>query len=86
MEEDRNKVSQAQSIHTPPFMVGAIEAARLLGISRTSLYAMDASGKLGPRPHKYGRRVLWERDELEAWTKAGSPSRQAWGQIRGKGL
>lgn len=70
----------------PPFMVGANQAAYLLGISRTTLYSMNANGQLGPRPHKYGRRSLWERAELEAWIKAGSPSRQAWSQIRGKGL
>jgi len=75
-----------RQLQLPPLMVGADQTARLLGISRTTLYAMHANGQLGPCPHKYGRRSLWERAELEAWIKAGSPSRQAWGQIRGKGL
>jgi excisionase family DNA binding protein len=69
---------------TPSIMVGIPEAARLLGISRTTLLALDANGKLGPRPHRLGRRVLWERAELEEWAKAGCPSRRTWSETRAR--
>ncbi len=68
-----------------PSWVGTSEAARLLGISRTTFLAMHASGKLGPRPHKYGRRVLWARAELEAWVRAGSPARRTWTKSTSRG-
>ena len=67
-----------------PFMVGAHDASRLLGISRTTLYSMHSTGQLGPSPHKYGRRRLWAVAELQAWIKAGSPARPIWNKKKGQ--
>lgn len=52
----------------PPALVDIATAARLLGISRTSLYAALDSGQLASR--HIGRRRLISRDVLEAYAKA----------------
>jgi len=62
----------------PPLLVNAAKAARLLGIGRTLFLDMHKRGVLGPRAHRYGRRILWSVTELQAWVKAGSPSRRNW--------
>jgi excisionase family DNA binding protein len=59
-------------------LLSAEDAALLLGVGRTLLYSMHSSGRLGPMPVKLGRRVLWNRKELEAWTEAGCPVRKQW--------
>ena len=80
----RKRQSVSKNHPSPPLMVSITEAARLLGISRTTFLVMNDTGKLGPRSHKYGRRVLWERAELEDWVKAGSPSRRTWANMKSK--
>lgn len=59
-------------------LLSAEEAARLLGIARSHLYQLHSSGRLGPLPVKLGKRSLWNRKELEAWTDAGCPVREKW--------
>jgi excisionase family DNA binding protein len=52
----------------PPLAVGASEAARMLGISTRTLWAMTNCGKL---PYvKLGRRTLYPIDDLRAWLQA----------------
>ncbi len=63
-------------------LLSAVETASLLGISRTSLYALHSSGRL-PLPGHLGRRTLWRKQELIDWTNARLPngelpSRQQW--------
>ena len=59
-------------------LLSADESANLLGVGRTLFYSMHSSGRLGPQPIKLGRRTLWHREELEAWTRAKCPPRQQW--------
>jgi excisionase family DNA binding protein len=49
----------------PPPMVSITEAARLLGVSRTSLYQLMDTGELSSR--KLGRRRLVPRAALEVY-------------------
>lgn len=58
-------------------MVDAKAAARLCGIGRTAWLSHVSAGKT-PAPIRLGRRVLWLRDEIIAWCKAGCPSRERW--------
>jgi len=48
-----------------PLLVGVEEAARALGIGRTSLYEMINRQEL--TPIRIGRRVLVAADEIRAW-------------------
>ena len=59
-------------------LLSATQAARALGISRTTLYGLHSSGRLGPLPVKLGRRTLWSVDELKRWVEAGCPPRDKW--------
>ncbi len=58
-------------------MVGAVEAARICGISRTTWYSLKAAGRV-PAPVHLGRRVLWRREELHDWMTAGCPPLYQW--------
>jgi excisionase family DNA binding protein len=66
-----------------PLLLSAVEAAGLLGIGRTQLYALHSSGRL-PLPVRLGGRVLWRRAELAAWTacEPPCPSREKWEAIK----
>jgi len=60
-----------------PILLDAKQAAAMLSIGRTHLYALHSSGRL-PLPLRLGRRTLWRADELKKWVSAGCPSRQKW--------
>ncbi len=71
------KKNNLDSNYKHRLLLNAIEAAALLGIGRSHLYGLHASGQL-PMPVKLGRRSLWRRDELERWVQAGCPVRGKW--------
>ena len=64
-----------KSVDPLPFLVSVKEAARLLGISKSAFYKLQASGR-GPLPIKLGRSTRYRRAELEAWVDAGCGARQ----------
>lgn len=61
-----------------PAMVNATSAAEIVGLSRRYLLTADASGRIGPRSIKIGRRRLWSVAELRRWAAAGCPHRVNW--------
>ena len=61
-----------------PLLLDGAEAAAMIGVSRSHLYALHSSGRLGPLPVRLGKRTLWRRDELERWVADACPSRQQW--------
>ena len=61
-----------------PFLVGAEDTARILGISRSSLDRFDRSGRLGPQAVRLGTRRLFRVDELARWIESGLPPRERW--------
>ena len=63
---------------TDPLLMNADQAAALLGIGRTLFYSMHSSGRLGPLPIRFGRRILWRQDELKRWISADCPARCEW--------
>ena len=58
--------------------VAAARLAKLLAVSERHVWAMDATGRLGPRPFRLGRAVRWRLAEVEAWIAAGAPPRDRW--------
>jgi predicted DNA-binding transcriptional regulator AlpA len=72
-------MSETQTIQ--PLLVDAVEAARLLGISRSKLYAMHSAGLL-PLPVKLGKKTLWSVSELRSWITAGTPRRKSGEKIK----
>jgi predicted DNA-binding transcriptional regulator AlpA len=76
-ETQTTLASNSQSL-----LIGAKELATLLGISRSLLYGLHSSGRLGPLPYELGGRVLWSRKEIEEWVDSGLPPRVKWVAIR----
>jgi excisionase family DNA binding protein len=65
-----------------PLLLSFGDAAELLGISRALLYQLHSDGRLGPLPHKLGRRSLLNRAELERWVESGMPPRIVWEKMK----
>jgi excisionase family DNA binding protein len=64
--------------------IPAEQVAKLLGVSKRHVAALNASGRL-PRPVRLGRSVRWRADELRDWLEAGAPSRDRWEALRNGG-
>jgi predicted DNA-binding transcriptional regulator AlpA len=60
-----------------PFAMDARGLAAMLSGSVRWIRTQDAAGKL-PRPIRVAGRVLWLREEIESWLKAGAPDRATW--------
>jgi predicted DNA-binding transcriptional regulator AlpA len=64
----------------------AADAARFCGVSRSKWLAMSNAGHC-PAPVELGDRCpRWLRSELNAWLRAGAPTRTTWKQIRESSL
>jgi predicted DNA-binding transcriptional regulator AlpA len=71
---------------TKPLAVVAMQvpdtvAACLAGVSRATWWRLHAAAKT-PAAIKLGRKVLWNRAELESWIAAKCPSRDLWESMR----
>jgi len=65
-------------------LLGAEQAASLLGIGERFFWAMHSSGELGPLPIRLGKRTLWSRFELTEWVQARCPRREQWIESKGE--
>lgn len=52
--------------------INATQLAKLLGISKRSLYRLKSSGKL-PRHLEFGGSVRWRLDDIREWIEAQNP-------------
>lgn len=68
----------ATDLPIQPLAVDMAGAARMLGMSRSYLYEMDASGEVGPQTRRVGGKRLYSVEELAAWCRHGMPSRGQW--------
>ncbi|MBW8077918.1 MAG: helix-turn-helix domain-containing protein [Gallionella sp.] len=62
--------------HEHDRLLGVQEAAALLGLPISSLWALVAEGRL-PRQIKIGRRSRWSRSALEEWIREQHKAAQA---------
>jgi len=53
-----------------PLLVNASEVARMLSISKTTLWRLRASGRL-PRPIRIGGSIRWKMTEIRSWIEVG---------------
>lgn len=73
-----NKTEKAPVTATmEPIMVTREQAAAMCGVGTTLWDELTNSGKT-PTPRRLGRRVLWLKEELTAWCRAGCPNREKW--------
>jgi len=66
-----------------PLAVGIAEAAAMIGISQSHLFAMQRVGKFGPRAIRLGRSRRFLVAEIRDWLQAGAPPRQRWETVKG---
>jgi len=60
-------------------LLSAKDLATILGVDRSTIWAWDGSGKLGPLPVRIGSKCTrWRRREIEDWVASGCPGRQRW--------
>lgn len=74
-------VSAALAAHVAPVVSEALtaaEAAKLIGISRSQFFNLDARGLIPARVEVSDRSPRWLRGELLAWLRASAPSRSRW--------
>ena len=53
-----------------PRLINASDVARMLSISKTTLWRLPASGRL-PRPLRIGGSVRWRITDIRAWIEDG---------------
>jgi predicted DNA-binding transcriptional regulator AlpA len=58
----------------PSLLLGADEAADLVGVSRSEFYRLDTTGQV-PSPVRFGKVKRWVRSILKRWADAGCPAR-----------
>ena len=66
-----------EAMEAGPLLLDANGAAALVGIGRSNLFRLLSEGSF-PSPVALGKRRLWRRAELEAWTCAGCPPSCRW--------
>lgn len=54
------------------------QVCQLLNISRAEFYRINATGKFGPLKVGLCSKVLYNREEVEVWIRAGCPHRRQW--------
>jgi predicted DNA-binding transcriptional regulator AlpA len=66
-----------------PLLWGVVDVARALNVSVRKIQAMQSTGELPEQIHSFGRRVLWNRAEIENWVQNSCPSREKWLAMKG---
>jgi predicted DNA-binding transcriptional regulator AlpA len=64
-----------------PLLLPDRQAAALCGSSRASWHRWRASGRIPPAI-RLGRKLLWSRETLVEWVRAGCPDALTWAAIQ----
>ena len=72
--------------HAAALLIDAVEFSQLLGIGRSTFFALVSCGRIGPEPIRLGKRRLYQRAEVEAWVAAKCPPRRLWEGHRAKNV
>ena len=66
-----------EQLNITPLLLGAEQAAAVLGIGRSLFLQLDDTGRV-PQAIKLNKRKLWNYNELRAWVDAKCPHRDRW--------
>lgn len=61
-----------------PALLTIPQVCEYLNIARPTFYNLRASGKFAPLPVNLCSKVLYQKEEIENWVKAGLPHRKQW--------
>jgi len=64
-----------------PQLLSAKALARMLCLSKRSIFRLNSSGKI-PAPLRVGGAVRWSAEECAEWLAAGAPDRKTWEQMK----
>ena len=65
-----------------PVLLTIDQTCQLLNVSRAEFYRLKDTGKFAPLSVGLCRKVLYRRDEIESWIRAGLPHRKVWQTIK----
>ena len=60
-----------EPVQIEPFLVDTSDAARLLGMSRSLFYQGLSSGRIPLRAVRFGRKRLYEVEQIKSFVKSG---------------
>jgi DNA binding domain, excisionase family len=66
-----------------PLLLTVDETLQLLNIGKSSLYSALRDGRFAVKPVHFGRKVLFNRSEIERYVEAGMPNARIWQTMRG---
>ncbi len=58
----------------PSVLIDAAELARMLSVSKPSIWRMREDGKLPPAIALTSQCIRWRRDSVTAWIESGCPA------------
>lgn len=61
-----------------PELLRPCEAAAMLGLSLRAFQSLEKSGRIGPRPIRFGKSVRFSTEELRAWVRERCSRREVW--------
>ena len=64
--------------HIEPLLVGAVGAAKLVGVGKSLFYEMASTGRLGPMPIMFNSKKMYSVIELREWVLHKCPLREQW--------
>ena len=77
MPFSKRQVMTDSTAETSALLIDAAEAAKLVAVSRSTWFALAASGRT-PAAVRLGRCVRYRRQEVLDWIRAGCPCRNRW--------
>ena len=78
VEPMRDHPAASQSASVEAVLIPDTIAAALCGISRAHLHRLRSAGKWGPEAVRLGRKLLFNRESVIAWARAGCPDGATW--------
>ncbi|MGD1042171.1 MAG: helix-turn-helix domain-containing protein [Sedimentisphaerales bacterium] len=65
-----------------PLLLTVDETLQLLNIGKSSLYSALRDGRFAVKPLHFGRKVLFNRAEVESYIAAGLPNSKIWQGVK----
>ena len=78
LADEKVMQNRTGQLNMSPLLLGADDAAAVLGIGRSLFLKLDDTGKTPPAIQLGEKRKLWRYEELQAWVRAGCPHRDRW--------